>query len=97
MTSLIIILPVASFYAKPTQIVNQYGNIIPDSAQHRIHIWHFVAQHAAERPFLGYGINNSEHIKKQYSWATGPEKNLLPSHPHNIILQIWIELGIIGL
>jgi O-antigen ligase len=65
------------------------------SVWHRAEIWSFVAARIAERPILGWGLDSSRAI------PGGKEKievtnERLPLHPHNGILQLWLELGAIG-
>ena len=73
---------------------------LPYAAQHRIAIWAFTAEHIVERPVLGWGMNASKWIpggKDKIYLA--PDLQLgesLPLHPHNATLQIWLELGLIG-
>ena len=74
---------------------------IPASGQHRIGIWKFTSDKILENPIIGWGMNASKHIPggkvflfskdgKQYGRA-------LPLHPHNAILQTWLELGLPGI
>ena len=64
------------------------------SAQHRVEIWQFSAQLLAERPLLGWGFDASRHIGAM-SDGDG-SRPPLPLHPHNAPLQIWLELGAVG-
>jgi O-antigen ligase len=65
------------------------------SLVHRFYIWEFVSQKILERPFLGWGLAVDPSIPgSKICFAPGCE--LLPSHPHNHILQIWLELGLVG-
>jgi O-antigen ligase len=65
------------------------------SVTHRILIWQFVSDHVRERPLLGWGLNSSRAIP---GGKLGPMEGteLLPLHPHNAPLQMWLELGAIG-
>ena len=67
---------------------------LPKSAQHRIQIWNFTANKILERPIVGWGFNSSRYVasKKDKSGLGG----LLQLHPHNGVLEIWLELGVIG-
>jgi O-antigen ligase len=66
------------------------------SLGHRYYIWKFTLEKAAERPLLGWGFNSSRHIPGGHETiAIG--KELMPLHPHNATLQLWLELGIPGL
>jgi len=64
-------------------------------AADRLEIWDFVARKALEQPFYGFGIEATRHIEhfdtaKLYT----PHDHVL--HPHNAVLQIWIEFGLAG-
>jgi O-antigen ligase len=68
------------------------------SAQHRVEIWHFAAQRILERPLLGYGFNASRYVPNgdAVSAFLPPGQSLIPLHPHDAFLQIWLELGAVG-
>lgn len=67
---------------------------LPESSQHRIQIWNFTANKILERPIIGWGFNSSRFIAdKEDKSKFG---SLLQLHPHNGVLEIWLELGIIG-
>jgi len=61
----------------------------------RLDIWIAVAHKAMEAPFFGHGLEATRSITdwaNDFHYFNGPE---IP-HPHNGILQIWIELGFVG-
>lgn len=68
------------------------------SASERFQIWSFAIDHIKQSPIYGHGIEATRFIKM-------PEKGLIVEgkewrsimHPHNGILQLWIEFGIIGI
>lgn len=65
------------------------------SAKHRLHVWDFVAERYLERPWLGWGIDAARLLPGgNAELASGGEQ--VPSHPHNGILQFWLELGLLG-
>ena len=79
------------------------------SALHRLYIWQFVDRHIMERPLLGWGMDAARtlagpgDIVTLYRCATADHPRqaigmggLLPLHPHNAILQIWLEFGALG-
>lgn len=86
---------------------DQMNKMLPNSAQgstnHRIQIWNFTANEALKEPLFGKGIDSSRHIVKSKQqmlpalYQGGRLVSPLPLHPHNIELQIWLELGAIGL
>lgn len=82
--------------------------IAPSAAQ-RLLIWDFAATRIAERPLLGWGMEASRAVPGHdgnpspealarfgiaYPFAARWE--LLPLHPHNGALQLWLELGAPG-
>ena len=51
----------------------------------RLQIWRFVTDRIAERPLLGWGLDASR------IWP-----GVVPLHPHDGALQLWLELGAPG-
>lgn len=81
------------------------------SLSHRLYIWNFTARKSQEKPILGWGMDSARNIpggKEKfplYSCYLEDEKDLtkyiqdeehMPLHPHNFIMQIWLELGGLG-
>ena len=66
---------------------------------HRMVIWSFTKEKILERPLFGHGIFSSKAIGDQYKIINHENKMLsaIPLHPHNSILQIWLELGVVGI
>ncbi|MBO1074371.1 O-antigen ligase family protein [Roseomonas marmotae] len=85
---------------------------LPPSGIHRLLIWDFALQRAAEKPLAGWGMESSRAIPGGQgqpdpsrlavtradlrAWFAQPHLRLLPLHPHNGPLQIRLELGWIG-
>lgn len=65
------------------------------SIAHRLEIWHFVAEAIAERPLSGWGLNASRDLPGGID-EVEPGARKLPLHPHNAMLQWWLELGAVG-
>lgn len=59
---------------------------LPASWDARLDIWEFAAQKILQKPFLGWGFDSSRHFGKP-----------IPLHPHNMSIQVGLELGYIGL
>jgi len=82
---------------------------LPLSSHHRLAIWQFAGSAIGERPWEGWGFDSSrvlpggdEQVRIEHhfpdsgwmdSFISGPR---MPLHPHNGVLQIWLELGIPG-
>jgi exopolysaccharide production protein ExoQ len=82
--------------------------VLPNSAVHRIAIWHTAAGLIFDAPWFGHGFDSS---RMQYGRGSVRQLILLPDledrimalkaeplplHPHNLMLQIWLELGFAG-
>lgn len=65
----------------------------------RVFIWNNTSEKIGEKPLIGWGLNSSRffsaEIDKVRVWnAVWMEP--IPLHPHNAVLQWWLELGGIG-
>jgi len=80
------------------------------TALHRLEIWGFVAEHIKQRPVVGWGLDAARRLPGGHApvmihhcdAAEQPDGialsgEIVPLHPHNGILQIWLELGGIGI
>lgn len=61
----------------------------------RLELWQFVAQKIMEKPLLGYGLEAGRFLPldgmaHQYFGGTRMH------HPHNGIMQVWFEMGLLG-
>lgn len=91
----------ASIIAKPFLAIMLYGNIPQSvldmpfikggSLWHRMEIWAFVSGEILKHPLLGQGLEVTKTIEHNFSVG-----NNTILHPHSLILQIWIELGALG-
>jgi O-antigen ligase len=66
------------------------------SAQHRVQIWNHVAELVEQKPLTGWGFDAARAFKKDRVASEGGDRQLLPLHPHSAPLQVWLELGAIG-
>jgi len=68
------------------------------SGQHRVEIWHFAAEKTLERPLFGWGFNASRYVPNgdAVSHFLPPGQSLIPLHPHDALLQVWLEIGAVG-
>ena len=68
---------------------------IPNSAHHRLIIWKFTADRIAEKEIAGWGYDSSRAIPGS-TVLLNTDSPALPLHPHNGVLQWWLELGVVG-
>jgi O-antigen ligase len=79
------------------------------SAAHRLEIWSFVAERIRQRPVTGWGLDAARRLPggttpvviHHCDEAGRPDRialsnQALPLHPHNAVLQVWLELGGVG-
>ncbi|WP_413203474.1 O-antigen ligase family protein [Rhodospirillum sp. A1_3_36] len=79
---------------------------LPFSFQHRFIIWRHVSDWIMEHPFLGWGVSASRSFQderkmldifqQEEGWVQ-KSIQIMPIHPHNASLQIWLDLGVVGL
>jgi len=65
------------------------------SMNQRLEIWDFVSLKIFENPWIGYGVDATRSI--EFAGRMVYYQNAFVLHPHNIALQIWIELGVFGI
>ncbi|RZI45183.1 O-antigen ligase family protein [Candidatus Finniella inopinata] len=74
---------------------------------HRLYVWQFVSHKIPEKSLIGQGGDSSRASLvggEQKTWSTVNEEGkavpifskAIPMHPHNLPLQIWLELGLVG-
>jgi len=68
---------------------------------HRLLVWEFVGNEIYKKPLLGHGAGTSRLIGQNIVLNV-PHTNLdikggIPLHPHNNFLEIWLELGLLGI
>jgi len=85
-----------NYYNVPWQKTAIGGSII-----HRLLVWEYVANEIYKRPILGHGTGTSRLIGQNIILNvpnTNQEiKGGIPLHPHNNFLEIWLELGLLGI
>ncbi len=96
--------PVVSLYVANPATMQEMGIHLPEPREHRLAIWNFVADLTADAPIIGHGFDSSRWIGSNYVAGLMAENveipytsGLLPLHPHNAVMQIWLELGLLGI
>ena len=67
-------------------------------AKERVAIWTAFEQRVLERPWLGHGFDASFRVADAAGTPAGRpgEEAILGIHPHNQLLQVWIDFGAVG-
>lgn len=86
---------VHSCYTGLAGYARQFSWLDQAYAADRLEIWDFVMRKALENPLYGFGIEATRHVEhfetaKMYT----PHDHVL--HPHNFVVQLWIEFGALG-
>ena len=85
---------ISPFLGNISWITAQLGDY---SWRHRLDIWSLTGQLIAERPLLGYGFLNSDAAPfTPYTMPLTQHPADMPSYPHNVLLQVQLELGLPG-
>lgn len=76
-----------------------HASLESTSSRARVEIWKVFGAAALQRPLIGSGFGTSPraHLTPAGQAVTAPNAGLLAvGHPHNAPLQIWTELGLMG-
>lgn len=105
---IVIILFLAPTYILSTgfsaEKVSQFINVRTSatiSLVYRMYAWEFVTHRINEKPVIGWGLDGSKEFGGENATiisdpVMGSLGEPVPSHPHNGVLEIWLELGLFG-
>lgn len=72
-----------------------------EHAEHRLSIWHAFQRRGFDRPLLGHGFDASfkvaESARRDGAPVSAEDEAIVGFHPHDVMLQFWVELGALGL
>ncbi len=72
-----------------------------EHAEHRLVIWNAFEKRGFDRPLLGHGFDASFKVAESPRPGGAPipadSARIVGFHPHDILLQFWVELGVVGL
>ena len=92
-----VVLPL-SFFAYKAEL--HMAPSLPESARARVIIWEYTAERVLEQPWLGIGADSTRALRGQREAAERPEgfifKRTTAWHAHDVFLQTWYELGLVG-
>lgn len=88
------------------------GWVVGGSIGHRMIIWRYVSEKIQAKPILGWGLHAGRLLPDRENRANGDPRyadifavtwfgpgakvELMPLHPHNATLHLWLELGAVG-
>lgn len=85
----------------PVEVIfENFSDTAPPSWLHRVAVWQSVAVNIPEAMPFGAGADYARIWKESAPLIAIPGAvtpvSLMPTHPHNVFLQIWLELGLVG-
>lgn len=107
MSVAILLMPAAiSHLPRPDRLVESVPTM-SNSAYHRLFVWQFATHRIGDRPLFGWGLDGARSVPGgEVEMVTArplpgggiieTRGELLPLHPHNAGLQLWLELGAVG-
>jgi O-antigen ligase len=99
--TLVLLLPAAGLtgpapFVDAVSAADSAGLAVPGSALHRAYIYDFVLNSIWQRPLIGWGVDAASLLPGAEQVIPSLQRNLLPSHPHNAVLEVWVEMGVVG-
>lgn len=90
----------APFFAQSLRQVDGIMEMdLANTFKSRVEIWDMTARRAMEKPLFGWGIKSSPYMpnRGEMSVLYMEPTEISHLHPHNGVLQIWFELGLVGI
>jgi O-antigen ligase len=69
---------------------------VSNSIDWRLAIWQRVIEVIQQNPMTGHGLGAFRTMEEIIPSGEFAGRLLTPNHPHNMALQIWVELGVFG-
>lgn len=99
------LLPLFALHIDSAERLGIDSRLLDTSSQHRIQIYHYTSGLIADRPLSGWGFRAARNLSDQapsfiaagHAQPFNEKQTILPLHPHNMVLQLWLETGFIGL
>ena len=61
-----------------------------------VEIWKNAAGLIAQKPWFGWGMDAAKTFRQPHDYGIMGVHSLIPWHPHNAALHIWLETGLVG-
>jgi O-antigen ligase len=88
--------PVVAWIAAASDLHIWTAEYLHPNWGHRIAIWGAVGEFIADKAMFGYGFNSARVIGQTAELMPDPQGRTSFLHPHNGLLQVWLELGLVG-
>ncbi|MDG2242272.1 MAG: O-antigen ligase family protein [Rhodospirillaceae bacterium] len=88
--------PTLSSFATASEFHVWFTETIHPNWGYRITIWSRVSEFIGQNPLIGYGFDSSRIVGGTAGLLPDPAGRTSFLHPHNGLLQVWLELGFIG-
>lgn len=97
----ILLAPLTPATVLKPETLSPQTEFISSALLHRLYIWEFAAEAITQHPARGWGMNASRVLPrgKEKVFDDFRQRNIgqvMPLHPHNLALQMWLELGLPG-
>jgi len=81
--------------------LSPHTDVVSQAMLHRLYIWEFTAENIAQHPLRGWGMNAARVLPGGKRLISDDYRQrglgqVMPLHPHNLALQMWLELGLPG-
>ena len=95
----LLVVPIVSYTYRDASL--HLSTWLPHTARQRIILWGYTAEQVGKSPWIGVGIASTKALdSRRTDIAETPPDHLYPlrtgPHAHNVYLQTWYELGVIG-
>jgi exopolysaccharide production protein ExoQ len=78
--------------------IQEHLPFLPESAMHRVFIWEYCLKQLNILSFIfGNGLNTARVVSSLATETVMGGMHALPLHPHNLAIQLLLEVGLIGL
>lgn len=96
---LLVMLPLWPFAAQYIFCAHEaWLKFLPDSWRARMEIWDYMSYRIMEHPWLGWGLGTSHLLPFKFPDGSRYVFTVIPAaHPHNVMIELWVELGVPGL
>jgi len=64
-------------------------------ANNRLEIWDYVSRYALKHPLYGFGVEATR-VTTDFDTKQIYQKTSTILHPHNFVIQAWVEFGLLG-